>query len=436
MNICRQTAFFALLLFLIPGCAAYKLDVAQNDLRNSFLSGNYEQTSELMSTLESKDVYKSKDEVLMNLEYGTILHFAGKYDSSITYFNRAENLIEANYTKSISQGAASLLLSDNVLSYDGEEYENVYLNAFKALNFLHQNDLESALVESRRIAFKLEQLDIRLNGLASVLSAKDSTDIANWEPNKVNVQSSALSRYLSTVLFAKTGKFDDARIEFDRLKISLTEQDEIRRFYGPDINNLPDLYDQSSYNVLLSAFTGVAPLKDQEDFRLFFGENDLYIKFSIPKMYMYDTQVNNIRVVVDDEEEYYLNMIEEMDAVAADIFYAKRPIIYARALARSVLKATGTSAITKRARKEGEGWGLLSFLLGIIGQEVSEKADLRAWQTLPGQSWLQVIQLPPGEHLVRMQYLDYNDRVLHESRKKITIDGRTRLELVESIYSY
>jgi hypothetical protein len=423
-------------LFILTGCASYKLDVAQGDLRNSFVSGNYEQASDLMASLDKKDVYKSKDQVLKNLEYGTILHFAGRYDSSITYFNRAEDLIEANYTKSITQGAASLLLSDNALSYDGEEYENVYLNAFKALNFLHQGDLESALVESRRIAFKLEQLDIRINGLASVLEKKDSTAIANWEPNKVNVQSSALSRYLATVLYAKTGKFDDARIEYDRLKLSIIEQDNIRRFYGPDIDNLPDLYDANSYNVLLSAFTGVAPIKEQEDFRLFIGDNDLYVKFSIPRLFMYDTQVNNIRVVVDDREEYYLNMIEEMDAVAADIFYAKRPVVYARALARSVLKATGTSKITKRARKEGEGWGLLAFFLGIIGQEVSEKADLRAWQTLPGQSWMQVINLPPGDHQLRMQYLDYNDRVLYEERKEITVKPSTRLELFESIYSY
>ena len=435
MNIYRLTIYGVLFLVLLGGCRAYVLDAAQDDLRSSFHSGNYEATSKLMEKLESKNVYKSKDQVLFNLEYGTVLHFAGKYDSSITYFNRAEELIEANYTKSISQGAASLLLSDNALAYDGEEYENVYLNAFKALSFLHLGDMESALVESRRIAFKLEQLDIRLNGLASVLSRKDSTDIANWEPRKVNVQSSALSRYLATVLYAKTGKFDDARIEYDRLKLSLIEQDNVRRFYGPDVESLPELYDADSYNLLVSAFTGLAPLKDQEDFRLFV-EDDLYVKFSIPKMYMYDTEINNIRVVVDETDVYYLNMIEEMDAVATDIFYAKRPIIYARALARSVLKAGGTKAITKRAREEGEGWGILSFLLGIIGQEVSEKADLRGWQTLPGQSWLQVINLAPGDHRIRIQYLDYEDRVLHEEFRSVRIRPQTRLELLESIYSY
>ncbi len=417
----------------LMACRSYVLDDAQGDLKTAFIDGEFNYSADLLSKFGDKDVYKSKDQVLYNLEYGTVLHFAGMYDSSSVLFSNAENQIDNLYSKSISRGVASLLLSDNNLEYDGNEYENIYLNAFKALNYMHLKDYDGALVESRRIAYKMEQLDIRLNGLATVFEKADSTNIANIDLKKVNTQSSAMGRYLSTVLFAKTGKKDDARIEFDRLMRSVFEQDKIRRFYGPEIKDLQDLTDADSYNVLISAFTGISPQMREESFRLFL--DDAYVKFSIPEMWLYDTQVNNIRVKANGEE-YYIHMLEEMDTVALDVFDAKRPIIYARALARSVLKAAGTSKLTDAAEDKGEGWGILAWLFGFLFQEASEKADLRAWQTMPGQSWMHVINLPEGEHDVTLQYLDARDRVMFEETKTYNITGNTRLEVFESIYSY
>ena len=418
------------------GCRAYVLDNAQDDLRNSFEQGDFEYSRELLSKFDQKDIYKSKDQVLYNLEYGTVLHFSGDYDSSSVAFSDAENQIESLYTKSISQGIQSLILSDNALAYDGEEYENIYLNAFKTLNYMHLEDWEGALVESRRIALKLEQLDIRLNGLSSIFAKQDSTNIADWTPKKANIQSSALGRYLSTILYAKTGKADDARIEFDRLKRSVTEQETIRRYNGPSANELPDLTDTRSYNVVLSSFTGFAPAKVQNDIRTFFGEEaDIYLKFSFPELFLFDTEVANVKVTVNGKDEHYLDMIEEMDVVAAEVYEAKQPIIYGRALARAVLKSVGARSIRKKAQKQSDGLGFLAGVLSILGQEVSEKADLRGWQTLPGQAWTQVLRLPEGDHTVKIEYLSREGFTLFEEIQTLEVDESTELKLIESIYS-
>ncbi|HKK26056.1 MAG TPA: hypothetical protein VJ941_10530, partial [Gracilimonas sp.] len=203
INHARFHLFYVGVLILLSGCHAYVLDDAQMDLRDSFTAGNYDNASNLIKKFEADDVYRSKDAVLKNLEGGMIYHFAGKYDSSNTYLNEAEYLIEDAYTKSVSRGIGSFLTNDNALVYDGEPYEDIYLNAFKSLNFLHQQDLESALVEARRMSYKMERLDIRLKGLVDAFSKTDSSG-QTWSSGEVNVQNSAFSHFLSSILFSKT----------------------------------------------------------------------------------------------------------------------------------------------------------------------------------------------------------------------------------------
>lgn len=409
------------------------LDDAQDDLRHSFAQGNYEQSQSLLTKFENKNLYRSKDAVLWNLEKGMVYRFSGQYDSSTAYLNRAEIEIENNYTKSISRGFASFLSNDNKLAYDGEPYENIYLNAFKALNFVHLKDWEGALVETRRMSFKMEQLDIRIKGLADAFSKADSTGKTEWSSGKVNIQNSAFSHYLSSILYAKTGRPDNSRIEFEKLGIALREQAELGDYEPFDVKNLEQIRKPESYNVLITGFTGQSPIKFQEDIRLW--DEDFYLKFSFPRVELYDTQVSGIRVLVNDDEDVNLHLIEEMDLVSKEVYEAKQPIIYSRALVRALVKAGGSKIITNAIEKENENLGLLASIASFIFKEASEKADLRGWQTLPGQAWMNVIQLPVGTNQVTLEYLSRSGRVLYSESYEVDITPNTELELIESIYS-
>lgn len=409
------------------------LDDAQYELRDSFTDGNYERSQSLLNKFEEKNLYKSKDKVLWNLENGIIYHFSGQYDSSTAFLNRAEIEIENNYTKSISRGFASFLSNDNKLAYDGEPYENIYLNAFKALNFVHQKDWEGALVETRRMSFKMEQLDIKIKGLADALSKADTTGRAEWSSGRVNIQNSAFSHYLSAVLYAKTRRPDNARIEFEKLGIALREQAELGDYEPFDVSNLAQIREPESYNVLLTSFTGQSPIKFQEDIRLW--DDDYYLKFSFPSVELYPTQVSGVRVNINGEDDINLHLIEEMDLVSKDVYRAKQPIIYTRALLRSLIKAGGSKFITKAIEDENENLGLLASIASFIFKEASEKADLRGWQTLPGQAWMNVVKLPPGTNKVTLEYLSNTGRVLYSEDYEVDITENTQLELIESIYS-
>ncbi|GAB5409130.1 MAG: hypothetical protein BalsKO_14950 [Balneolaceae bacterium] len=409
------------------------LDDAQYDLRDSFSDGDFSRSQELLKQFEDKNLYRSKDAVLWNLENGMIYHFAGKYDSSTTFLNQAEIDIENNYTKSISRGFASFLTNDNKLAYDGEPYENIYLNAFKALNFVHQKDWEGALVETRRMSFKMEQLDIKIKGLADALSKADSTGKTEWSSGKVNIQNSAFSHYLSSILYAKTGRPDNSRIEFEKLGVALQEQAKLGDYEPFDVSNLAQIREPDTYNVLLTSFTGQSPIKFQQDIRLW--DEDFYLKFSFPGIELYPTQVSGVRAIINGKKDTQLHLIEEMDLVSEEVYRAKQPVIYARSLMRSLVKAGGTGALKKAIKDENEALGVAAGILSFLYKEGSEKADLRGWQTLPGQAWMNVIELPVGTNQVTLEYVSRTGRVLYSEEYEVVITENTDLELIESIYS-
>lgn len=429
----RHNLIILLLFALVgaTGCHSYIMDDAQMNLRKSYADGDLEKAARLLDRL-GDEVYREKDEVLWGLENGMVHHFAGNYDSSSVFFSQAEQAIEDNYTKSLSRGLLSVLSNDNKLVYDGEPYEDIYLNAFKALNYIHLDNWEASIVETRRMSFKIEQLDIRLKGLADAFSQDTSTTGIDWTAGKVNIQSSALSHYLATVLYAKTGKEDDARIEFTKLERALLTQAEL--FYYPsfDTKQLGYLQEPETYNVMLAGFTGQAPIKSSADFRIFI--NDDYIKFSMPEMYLYPTQVSAIRVSGSETAPIYLDLIEEMDVVAREVYQTKLPIIQGRAIVRSLAKKGGLSLLEKRIEKKDETAGFIAGILSMIYQESSEKADLRGWQTMPGQAWMKAIWLPPGDHTLTIEYLDAEGSVLHREKRNASINPTKELTLIETLY--
>lgn len=426
----KRIILWAVVLLLFSGCASYHLEEAQSSLRSSFATHNFDETITLLQKYNRKDVYRSKDQVLYNLEMGTATHFQGSYDSSSVHFGRAEQQIDELFTRSVSRGVASFLFTnDNSLAYNGEAYEDIYINAFKSLNFIHRNELESALVEARRMAYKLSRVELKYKGLAESLARADTLGRGDWKPGVMAVQDSPFSHYLAAVLYAASGKGDDARIEYEKMLQALNN-------HALPVNRaaLQSIRDGSRFNVLLVGFAGRAPLKYQNDVRLYLDEHDLYLKFSLPALRLYQSRVAGVQAVVNDTLQVPLQLIERMDMVAREVYKVKEPIIYARTFVRSLAKAVGTNAAGRAIEEEHEGLGMLVNLLGKVGQEFTEKADTRSWQTMPGQAYVHALQLPPGSHTVELQYRDARGRVLYTHRSAVNISPRDRLNLLESLY--
>ncbi|MCG8374452.1 MAG: hypothetical protein MI700_13005 [Balneolales bacterium] len=433
----KGSYYFLLLAILFLGsCAAYMLDSAQTDLRSSFAKGDFQETANLLSDFEKKEVYENKDRVLLLLEQGTINHFAGNYKESNSYFESAEYEIEDLFTKSITRAIQSFVINDNKLAYDGEDYEDIYLNVFKTLNYIHLDDLEGALVEARRVSYKLGELNTKYNGLVEALAKADTSgvDPDKWKTGETNIQNSAMGHYLSTILFAKTGKPDDARISYNNLLKSYSDQPSVYNFKAPASQELMMLTEPGSYNVLVSAFTGRSPIKEQNDIRFYWEPTDSYFKFSLPGLVPFDSEVGTVKIVVNSQFPQEVSLIENMDLVAQEVYKVKEPIIYARSLVRSAIKTLASDQARNRISEENEALGSLFNIVGKLATEATEKADLRSWQTMPGKAHATILNLPEGEHFIEIQYFNNYGNLLFTDLQTIMVSEQENLELIESIY--
>jgi hypothetical protein len=431
----KLNAFILLGVFLLSlGCASYYMDDAQVDLRNSFANRDFNNASSLLERFERENVYQPKDAVLMYLERGAVHHFSGDYENSNKFFNEAEFEIEAQFARSVTLAIQSFLINDYSLVYGGEDYEDIYLNVFKSLNYIHLEDLEAALVEARRMSFKMERLDEHYRGLAESLARQDTTNQVDWQPGEANIENSALGHYLSAVLYSKSNRPDNARIELDRTRVALTDQWAIGARSQVDDALLEKVANPDSYNMMLKGFAGRSPRKKSNELSLYIPQEDFYIKFALPSLEMWESEVSFVTAFVNDTLEVPMYLIEEMDRVAREVYKVKEPIVYARSVVRSFIKAFGSRALANRAGKENEVLGEVLNIFGMIGQEVSERADLRSWQTLPGQAYTNLIYLPEGMHSVRIEYLDDYGRLLFFEEQQLDISESRPLNIMQTLY--
>jgi hypothetical protein len=164
---------FILGALLINGCASVATRTAHfQKIEASVQQGNY---ADAIVQLENGkgNFYQKKERVLYYLDLGALHHYNGDYDKSNELLTEAENAIEELYTKSVSKAAASLLLNDNALDYSGEDYEDIYINIFKALNYLELEKFDEAFVEIRRINQKLNLLEDKYGKLIVAYSISE-----------------------------------------------------------------------------------------------------------------------------------------------------------------------------------------------------------------------------------------------------------------------
>jgi len=154
---CFRLFLYAATTFLLISCASVshyeKIDAA-------VLSRDYEQGLSLVEEAKGKG-YRDKDSVVFYLDAGMISHYGGNYKKSSDYLQKAEKAIERAFTKSISLEAATFLVNDTMREYPGEDYEDLYLNVFNALNYYHRGNVDGAMVEVRRMDNKIRYLSTK-----------------------------------------------------------------------------------------------------------------------------------------------------------------------------------------------------------------------------------------------------------------------------------
>jgi hypothetical protein len=423
------------MLLILSGCGsmATRKDFYE-PITASLRAGQYDSAvAGIEAALDSKKFGK-KDRVVYYVDAGLAYHYAGQYDSSNARLHQAEDAAEELFTKSISKAALSLLLNDNALDYAGEDYEILYTNLIKALNYLAQDNFEDAFVEIRRANLKLELLDQKYADAAETFQRssdedKDAPKI-NYEAEPVRFHNSAFARYLSMHMYAASGKPSDARLDYDLLRHAFSTQPFIYDFEFPDVRSAAD------GGTLLSvvALAGLSPVKEALNFRIRTDKDlnlvqvmyddpamegaeyihlpmevneDYYFKFSIPQLVDRPSAINRIEVHASGELLGTLQVLEDVGSVARETFAAKKSLIFLKSVARAITKGLVAHKQKEKADTGGLGGWLKKAAIDAV-TDATENADLRCARLLPGRIFVGDFDIPPGDYDLSVVFYDHN----------------------------
>jgi hypothetical protein len=382
--------------------------------------------------------YSDRDAVLYYLDKGMLTHYAGFYEDSSRLLESGERAIEAAFTRSVTMEIGTYLLNDNTREYAGEDYEDIYLNAFNALNYYHQGSIEDALVEVRRMSNKTRYLSVKYGVILSNLQKKaleESTPVPANSDGVSKFTDSALARYLGMLFYRSSGYHDDARIDRDQLRVTFANSPHV--YAHPVPSSIDDELEipggMARLNVL--GFSGQSPVKEEETLRIPIPYSR-WIKIALPVMVYRHSEISKIKVVFDDGRNFDLEMLEDIEAVARETFKERKNIIYLKTVIRSVLKGAASSALNSAAGEAEGDTGLALGILSIIAQifaEVSEHADLRISRYFPAKAWAGGINLAPGLYSFQVNYYSRSGKEIASFRYEDMDIREKTLNLVEAV---
>ncbi|GHV60342.1 hypothetical protein AGMMS49587_01330 [Spirochaetia bacterium] len=435
MGVLKNSVLVFLVLIILPSCATVPFARVDGPLG----SGDYAESAALIEK-NKKKLYKNRDAILYYLDKGLVTHYAGQYQDSSNLLEEGERAIEAAFTKSVTAEIGSYIVNDTVKEYDGEDYEDIYLNVFNALNYYHRLDIEGAMVEIRRMNNKIQFLASKYGIITSNLQKKaleESTAIPPDPNGDAHFSDSALARYLGLLFYRGTGRFDDARIDRDQLKIAFANAPDIYTHPLPSsINDELEIPDgKARLNVL--AFGGLSPAKEETTLRVSLSASN-YVKIALPVLVERPSRIKRVELVIENGETFELELLEDLEKVARETFKEKEQVIYLKTILRATMKGLTSSALDAAASsdKVDGSTSLILSLLSIgnkIFSEASEQADLRISRYFPGKAYIGGINLDPGTYSFTVNYRDASGQALASFRQENIMVYKDRLNLLEAV---
>jgi tetratricopeptide (TPR) repeat protein len=369
-------------------------------------------------------VYPPKNIIMYYLDKGVLEHYAGRYRESAEDLEEAERLIYEAYTKSVTQDIASYVANDNTRDYPGEDYEDIYVNVFSALNYYHRGDTQGAMVEIRKLTEKLDYLSAKYAADFDKVREYGRENNAEIPAGKTAALSdSALARYLSALFYRGSGLPDDARLDFVQLwnvyhsvpsvySTPLPASLELSGVPGRETNEeLAVPGGKARLNAL--CFAGLSPVKTEEKIYGPYGT-----RVALPRLTPRPSSISHIQAEVEGGPSFNLELLEDMGAVMAETFKIRYSVIVAKTFIRTIMKyavsAAGGAAVSEAADNELLGFGVA--LLGKIVTDASESADIRSSRYFPGRAYVGGVTLEPGVYNITVNF--YQGHSLLESVKR------------------
>lgn len=397
------------MVVVLSSCAGVnKISPQINDLA---VGGRYGQALQI---LENPQKYGNNNRLLFLLDKGLVLHFAGRYEESISVFEEAKLKYEELYTQSLTKHAGSWLWNDYALPYQGEDFERVMVNVFQALNFAVLGKIDEALVEARDV-----------DSVLNLINDQYPSDQKNV------YRQDAFARLLMGILYESAGNINDAVISY-KLSLQAYANDYQKnygtaaplilkenflavaeRFGDRDFDKYQAVFGNIDYvsfglkqkkgEIVVVEYQGISPFKIPVEIPI--PLPDGYIsKMAFPR---YQKRHNDFLALALsasalDGGLVYSNesqLGEDISAIAVKNLDDRKVRVIAKAIVRMAGKYAAEKALEKHVDKQhGQMAADFVRIVGSLYNFFSEQADLRSWQTLPAQIAIGRLILEPGEY--------------------------------------
>ena len=401
----RYLRYLGFLWLLLSGCASYTEET--KEIRTAYRADNYDTALKKLDDSSIKD--ESKNRLLYRLERSMILDRMGEQQKSRALLIEADKIADELYTTSITRTAATLVVSESVADYSGEDYEKVAIHTELALSFIASHDINSAGVEARKINNKLAELN------------------QAYDDHKNRYADDAFARYLSGIIYEALSEPDSAiidykkaldnyRTDFSAFVLGGVPDGLVRAYYrllvrrnrsdrlGQLEHDFPketqlakqDLATPDTGEVVVIHEIGHIATKSTAEFFFPFGKQ--LIRFSFPVINKTHHEYVGATGITDEQSHKTAaaENVEDLDAIARFSLEDRKARLLAKGAARLIAKGQ----LTEQAYKH---FGLLGGIAANVFSAVTETADTRSWTLLPQGFYVSRLRLAPGPHTLRIQ---------------------------------
>lgn len=418
MQFLRVNLFLALVGALsASGCATHGDRLAS--IRSAFNAGQVEKAE---SIVQREIAERKSDADVLKLDRAIIQLADGRPEDAERTLREVRDQFDFLEQKDAGESVLATLTDDTRLAYAGEDYEKILIRCFLALSnlmadgqdasayALQVGDKQRQIINTEgdptennpRLAYKRVALGAYLHGAIQEATHANYDEaaraiqlVANWEPSFKDA--SADLKRVSTgrhsepgngVLYVFTmvgrGPYKEERLETPTSNALLLAD---RILTATSKHSLPPT---------------IAPIK-------------------VPVVVRSSNQIDSVLVETDTGAAGVTKTITDVGQLAVDQYEAIFPQVMARAVVRRVVKK-GAIYATKDAANIDDP--LASFALDAVGVlwEASESADTRCWSLLPDRIQVLRLELPAGEHVVKLKPASRNAPIGAEASHTVGID--------------
>ncbi len=382
-----QIAVVAAAMAALTGCVSARMSDHEPDLL--FKAGKYDEAAQKLTASYAKLGENSKDSLLYVLDIGLSLHSAGKYEEAIKQFQKADKLAEIKDYTSIAKESASILTGENAKDYKAEDFENVMISTYLAMDYALLGSQEDAVVEARRVNRKLLLMvaeggrKYQQNAFARYLSSVLYEDEKDWnnayidlkEAQKLEPGFPGLGRDLWRVAWLN-GMDED--MERWQSEYNLTAEDKrLARELAPK---------NKKAEIIVLYENGISPVKvPNPHFR------------TLPIFKPRWNPVSQAKISIDGHEAGLTQPLYNIESIAIQNLDEKYGTLIARRIGGMVAKEVVADQVGRQTNSP------LLGALAKIALYASDQADVRSWSLLPRDLQVARYTVEPGTHTLRME---------------------------------